>query len=53
MGCGMNKPPKSDPTKDAGFQSVVQHFLKTKPKPHKEKKKAGAGKASPRPKATS
>jgi hypothetical protein len=27
---------KSDPTKDADFQSVVQHFLNTKPKPHKK-----------------
>jgi hypothetical protein len=33
---------KSDPTKDADFQSVVQHFLKTKPKPHKPKKKTKA-----------
>jgi hypothetical protein len=34
---------KSDPTKDAEFQSVVKHFLNTKPKPHKPavKKKVG------------
>lgn len=37
---------KSDPTKDAKFQGVVQHFLKTPPKPHAPKGKA---KASPKP----
>ena len=31
--------PKSpDPTKDPAFQSVVQHFLKTKPQPFTPKK---------------
>jgi hypothetical protein len=38
-----------DPTKDAEFQSVIQHFLKTPPQPHKPKEK---GKASPRHPAT-
>jgi hypothetical protein len=38
--------PKSpDPTKDADFQGVVQHFLKTKPQPFtpKTKKKPSPG----------
>ncbi len=29
-----------DPTKDAKFQDVVKHFLKTPPKPHAPKGKA-------------
>jgi hypothetical protein len=41
----MSKTP--DPTKDAKFQDVVQHFLKTPPKPHTPMK--GKGKASPKP----
>lgn len=43
----MAKPP--DPTKDAKFQGVVQHFLKTPPKPHAPKAKP---KVSPRRPAT-
>jgi hypothetical protein len=38
--------PEKDPTKDAKFQGVVQHFLKTPHKPPKDKdnKTNGQGK---------
>jgi len=40
---------KSDPTKEPGFQKVVQAFLHTKPKPHKPgKPRKRARKAKPK-----
>jgi hypothetical protein len=45
----MPKTPKSDPTKDAEFQSVVKHFLNTKPKPHKKSIKSKKGSAEAKP----
>ena len=44
MYCPPMREKKSDPTKDAEFQGVVQHFLKTPPQPHTPK---GKKKASP------